>query len=1532
MKKDMHKRLAIITATLFLVLVLAGSVSAASDIGVEKMVNDTTPNVGDSVDFAITATNYGPDAASQVVIQDYMSKESNGFEYVSHTATQGTYDPSNGLWIIDNFANGATATLNIQALVMDSGNVTNIAAKLLPLPSPLGDDPNPANDVDSVTMEVPPAADVGVEKWVDNDRPNIGDILRFYIEVFNNGPDNAANITVVDLLPIDVGINPGENLFVYQDWIRLPDDFTSASLIFDDVTNTWTIFFANINPGDYGLVYLDILLNNTGDAGNFFTNTATKTASSPYDWNTTNDQSSVDFYIPRADWTLTKTVDDVTPNVGDLITWIVTYTNTGPDNATGIIINDVIPAGLNVQSLVLSTGTYDAMTGDWSIPFLTSGANATLTVVTEVTSAIAGTVTTNVATKTAQNEYGEGPDFAAQAIYVPVADVAITKTVNNTTPNYWDSVIWTVTVTNNGPDTAEDVVVLDVPSSGLVILDAVVSQGSLFGTTWFVGNLANGATATLNITTLINATGVLNNTVYVGAETYDNDTTNNQDTTSVNVPPAADIAVVKTADNYTPNYWDIVTFTIEVTNNGPDAAPGGPDALRIRDFLPAGMTFVDAWASVPLVWDLNVAGDVVRFRNFADDLLPGETVYLYVQARVTQSNTTMNNTASRIPNTNDVYDPDPSNDSSTITLTVPPAADVAVFKSVTGAKEVSRNYNDVLWFWIDIINYGPDTANNVVLTDFFPAGLEYVSHGVAQGTFDPLTGIWNVGTVPSGAYIIGDFYYRIVTSNTTIINFAEVIADEYDWNMTNNISNATINVPPAVDIEVNKTVDNPTPNYLDTVLWTVSVTNNGPDVANNIVIGDIPDAGLTITNLVVTKGVFGVNWVIDTLSVGETAYMYITTLITASNTTLNNTAYLISVDEYEWDETNDSSTASVDVAAAADLLVSKTASTTTPSIGQIVQFVITVVNAGPDNATNVVVNDLLPAGLTFFAGSTTKGTYNVVDGIWTIGDLNVLEAAQLIIFAVVEPAMGTNVTNTADISGDEYDPFLENNHSSVTLQLPVSDLSVTKTADNTSVNVGDTVIWTVTLTNNGPANATNIELTDVPPAGFAINSVTPSVGTFDGMTGVWSIPSLLVGQIATLVIDTTAQASAAGTNQTNTITVTALDQYDPSPASDSATVYVKAADVAVTKTVNNATPNYLQNVTWTVTATNNGPDTATGVQITDIPPAGLNVLSVTPSQGTFDAMTGVWNVGTLANGASATLTIITQVTMANTTITNTATKTAENEYDPNPANDSDSATITVPPSADIGVTKTVNMNNPLVCENFTWTVTVTNNGPNDATGVQVTDIPPALLNVVSVTPSQGTFVGGVWSVGTLLNGESATLTIVTNATAAASGQTITNTATKTAADQYDWNPANNSDSESVSVPANKTFTLNVRNNGSARIHGIYYVTVYRPCGAPAIFNKYEFYLNPGQSISYNVGTFAVGTRISTDQFIYNTATTARTVSVTNTWGSTGVPSYVQNYVVANVPGNQARAALARYRFTMNRNNIGVEVVRLPAIL
>ena len=130
----------------------------------------------------------------------------------------------------------------------------------------------------------------------------------------------------------------------------------------------------------------------------------------------------------------------------------------------------------------------------------------------------------------------------------------------------------------------------------------------------------------------------------------------------------------------------------------------------------------------------------------------------------------------------------------------------------------------------------------------------------------------------------------------------------------------------------------------------------------------------------------------------------------------------------------------------------------------------------------------------------------------------------------------------------------------------------------------------------------------------------------------------------------------------------------------------------------------------------------------------------------------------------------------------------------------------------------------------------------------------------------------------------------------------------------------------------KTFTLTIKNNGKNKIHAVYYVTLYQPGQTKAILKTYKFDLNPGKSKKINIGTYPIGTAISIDELVYNTANTKKTVSLINTWTTTGLKTYMQKFVVKNVPAKQSKAAITRNRFWINKDVLNVLIVKKPGLV
>ena len=193
----------------------------------------------------------------------------------------------------------------------------------------------------------------------------------------------------------------------------------------------------------------------------------------------------------------------------------------------------------------------------------------------------------------------------------------------------------------------------------------------------------------------------------------------------------------------------------------------------------------------------------------------------------------------------------------------------------------------------------------------------------------------------------------------------------------------------------------------------------------------------------------------------------------------------------------------------------------------------------------------------------------------------------------------------------------------------------------------------------------------------------------------------------------------------NTATVTTTTT-DPVAANNTATVQTplnRNADVEVTKTAP-TTVLVGDTVAIGITAFNHGPGAATGVEVTDVLPAGFTFVSSAPTQGVYDPVTGVWTVGALALDGQAQLVIMATATSPGA-ITNVAVKTGQNEPDPNTNNDSGGTITSSAPAADVLVLKNVDRSEVLVGESVTFTVRAINRGPSPATGVVITDALPA---------------------------------------------------------------------------------------------------------------------------------------------------------------------------------------------------------------
>ena len=853
----------------------------------------------------------------------------------------------------------------------------------------------------------------------------------------------------------------------------------------------------------------------------------------------------------------------------------------------------------------------------------------------------------------------------------------------------------------------------------------------------------------MNIVCKVNKTGSIKNIASVSGNEYDIDKTNNKAEASINVAKAADLAISKTVNMSGPNYGDLVKWTLTVKNNGPDIA----HEVVVSDVIPSGLVFRSS------------NGNYTNGKWSVGTLSVGQSKTLEI---ITLVNVTGNikNTA-RV--TGKEYDYNLANNEASKGINVPKAADLSVTKAVN---VTGPNYGDLVKWTLVVRNLGPDAASGVKVSDVLPSGLIYRSSAASVGSYS--NGVWNIGNLAKGASVSLNIVCK-VNKTGSIKNIASVSGNEYDINKINNIAEKTINVPKASDLEVSKSVNNTAPYYHGLVKWTITVRNNGPDNAHNVLVEDILPSGLIIKDI--TGNYTNGKWFVGTLNAFSSKTLEIITYINKTGLLTNNVN--VSADEYDYNKSNNEDNSSIDVPPSSDLEITKLVDNENPLYNSNVKWIVIVKNNGPDKATGVKVNEILPVAFSLIKSNTSKGYYT--NGMWTIGDLNVGEIVTLeLITKIIKTG---NFTNIVDVTGNEHDHNKSNNEANKSITVnPAIDLEISKRVNNTSPNYKDLVKWSISVRNNGPNKANSIEISDILPKGLEFISYNATKGFYSD--GFWKFCCLEVRESQTLEIITRVNAIGEIKN----IVTASAEEYDyyPDNNKDESIVNVApACDLEVTKFANQSKVNYKELVKWTLIVTNNGPSNATRVVVYESLPEGLTFIS---AQGDGDySTTGTWYIGNINSGHSKELTIITRCDA--TGVFNNVAVVKGDQYDHNPSNDRAEKNITVAPAADLAITKTVSKVQHVVGDLINYSIELVNNGPDTAKNIKVSEIIDDSLEFESAFSASGDYdsVNHIWHIDSLARGEKTFL----NIKAIAKKEGLISNKVSVISDTFDYNLENN---------------------------------------------------------------------------------------------------------------------------------------------
>ena len=1144
---------------------VVGNKTSAVDVDVPEIIpskdaDNKYPNFGDSIDYTITVNNIGKADAKHVVVVDRLDK---GLKYVS-SSHNGVYDEASHTvtWVVD-IAAGSSLDLTVTAFAEEYGVLTNIVS--------VGDKSA------SVDVNVP---EIIPNKTADIENPNFGDNVTYTVTVTNDGNADAKAVVVRDVLGKDL-------------------KFVSATgtYTFDEATNTitWTV---DVDAGKTETFTVVATVINYGNVTNSLV-----VGNKTFNKNVTVPEITPD-----------KTVDNENPNFGDNLTYTITVKNEGNGNATDVIIVDTLGKGLEYVS---STGNYDNKTNTitWKVD-LASGETKTFTVVAKI-----------IGYTDVTNEVTVGNKTAAVTVNIP--EIIPAKDVNNTTPNFGDKVEYTITVNNNANKDAKQVVIVDTLGKGLKFINASHNgkyDESTRTITWII-DLGAGESAVFSVNAAVEAYGNINNTVVVG---------NKSATKNITVP---EITPIKKVENTVPNFGEEVTYFISVFNS----AIVDAKQVVVVDHLDKGLKYVSSSHN-------GVYDEASHTVTWVVDIAAGSSLDLTVTAVADEYGVLTNNVT--------VGDKRASVD-----VTVP---EIIPAKSVDVE---NPNFNDEITYTVTVTNNGVVDAKQVVVRDVLGEGLKFVK-ATGEYTFDEdsRTVTWIVDLAKGESQT---FYVTAVAEAYGVLSNNVFVGDK--------IASAVVTVP---EIIPGKSVDVENPNFGDTVTYTVTVTNNGVVDAKQVVVVDHLDKGLKYVssshNGVYDEASHTVTWVVD-IAAGSSLDLTVTAVADEYGVLTNNV-------------TVGDKTASVDVTVP-EIIPTKDVNNTAPNFGDKVEYTITLSNNGVVDAKQVVVVDSLDEGLTF-VNASDNGVWNPFKRTvtWTV-DLAKGESKVFTVIATVS-AYG-NIPNTVSV-GDKS--------SSVNIAVP--EIIPGKSVDVENPNFGDTVTYTVVVTNNGVVDAKQVVVRDILDKGLKFVKATGEY-TFDedSRTVTWII-DLAKGESQTFYV--TAVADEYGV-LTNDVTV-----GDKTASAD-----VVVPEINPDKTANITNPNFGDNVTYTVTVTNDGIGDAKDVVVRDVLGEGLKFVSATGNYSFDEATRTVTWIVDLAKGESRTF-YVNATVVGYGNVTNSLVV----------GNKTTGVNVTVP---EIIPDKTANISNPNFGDNVTYTVTVTNDGIGDAKDVVVRDVLGEGLTFVDAT-------------------------------------------------------------------------------------------------------------------------------------------------------------------------------------------------------
>lgn len=709
--------------------------------------------------------------------------------------------------------------------------------------------------------------------------------------------------------------------------------------------------------------------------------------------------------------------------------------------------------------------------------------------------------------------------------------------------------------------------------------------------------------------------------------------------TILNVAPEE---FTKTVDKDFADIGEILTYTIAVQNPNNFAL----NNVLVTDATPAGTTYVGNI----------IASDAYTGTNLATGItftsIPANTTAtISWQVQVNS----LPPVPTPIPNVGNVTVPGGTSGSTNVVTTQVNTAYVTVNKvsNLAFAKP-----GDIITYTLMLMNAGNVAANNVVLTDAIPAGTTFVPGSVTGATGTPPTLTLTSPISASGTATV-TFQVKVDATipnpnplvNSTSVAYTYTVdpANPNGVSGARNSNSVETQVNGAI-VETTKVADLAYVAPGDIITYTLTLTNSGNVDANSVVLTDAIPVGTTF----VPGSLIGATGTPPTLTLNTpivagssttvTFQVQVGTTIPVPNPLVNTATANFT---YTVDPANPNGITGTSTSDSANTQVNGAVVSTVKMVdkayaepGDVLTYALTLTNSGNEPANNVVITDAIPAGTTFVAGSITgaTGTPPMLTLLNSIPAGGAITVTFQVLVGNTIPAVNP-IPNSASVAFTfTTDPAQPNGRTGssdsnvVTTQINSAIVAATKTADLAFANVGDTVTYTITLTNSGNVAANNVVLTDAIPAGttFVPGSLVGATGTPPTLTLTNPIAA---NGTATITFDVLIGNSLPGSNPLeNSVVATFTYMVNPAePNSVSGTAIggpaitqVNTAKLVITKSADKFISYINDIITYQISVKNTGNVSADNIVLTDLLPTGVSyvagslVVSV-PYSGTLDS-------------------------------------------------------------------------------------------------------------------------------------------------------------------------------------------------------------------------------------------------------------------------------------------------------------------------